>query len=94
MLSAAPAMVDFPTPPFAEDTATTLSTFEIRRFGGRPRLGIRGGDGREGRPWWEISNCRSNSCSALPMDFHVEVDERQKKIAGSLLYGSISRAES
>ena len=50
MLGAAPAMVDFPTPPFAEDTATTFSTFGIRRLGGRLRLGIRGGYGRDGRP--------------------------------------------
>jgi hypothetical protein len=32
-----PAIVDFPTPPFADDTATTFWTSRILRFWGRPR---------------------------------------------------------
>lgn len=35
-----PANVDLPTPPLADETATTFWTFGIRRLGGRPRLGI------------------------------------------------------
>jgi hypothetical protein len=30
-------MVDFPTPPFADDTATTFRTSFILRFSGKPR---------------------------------------------------------
>lgn len=32
-----PAIVLFPTPPFAEETAITVRTSLIRRFSGRPR---------------------------------------------------------
>ena len=35
-----PAIVDLPTPPLADETATTFWTFGIRRLVGRPRLGI------------------------------------------------------
>ena len=37
---AVPAIVDFPTPPFADETATTFSTLGILRLGGSPRRGI------------------------------------------------------
>ena len=45
-----PAIVLFPTPPFADETATTLSTLDIRLLAGRPRRGIWGGGLREGMP--------------------------------------------
>lgn len=32
-----PAIVDFPTPPFADETAMTFFTSLILRFSGRPR---------------------------------------------------------
>lgn len=40
-----PAIVDFPTPPFAEETAMTFRTSRMARFSGRPRWrrGICGG---------------------------------------------------
>jgi hypothetical protein len=48
---AIPAMVDFPTPPFAEETAITLLTPRILRFSGRPRRRKNGGGVPErGRP--------------------------------------------
>ena len=45
-------MVDFPTPPFAEDTAITLRTSHMWRFSGRPRCrrGSEGGAPVRGRP--------------------------------------------
>jgi len=33
-----PAIVDFPTPPLADDTATIFFTSGIDRFSGRPRF--------------------------------------------------------
>jgi hypothetical protein len=39
-----PAMVDFPTPPLADDTAITFRTSRILRFSGNP-LCIRGSCG-------------------------------------------------
>lgn len=49
-------MVDFPTPPFAEDTAITLSTPLMCFLVGRPRCirGNCGGDPDRGRPWKEL----------------------------------------
>ena len=47
------AMVDFPTPPLAEEIRSVLVTWGTRRFCGRPRC-IRGSGGGEpvrGRPW-------------------------------------------
>lgn len=44
-------MVDFPTPPLAEDTAMTFFTSRILRFSGRPRRrGNGGGVPERGRP--------------------------------------------
>lgn len=49
-----PATVLFPTPPFADDTATTLATSLIFRLSGRPRWN-RGMDPVRGRPCFGIS---------------------------------------
>lgn len=38
-----PAIVDFPTPPFAEETAITFFTSLILRFSGSPRRRGKGG---------------------------------------------------
>lgn len=60
--SYAPAMVDFPTPPLADDTATTLSTSLICRFVGSP-LCIRrncGDDPDFGRPCEEYQLAPQN----------------------------------
>ena len=46
-----PANVDFPTPPFADETAIAFFTSGMRRFAGSPRLGICGGGLREGIPY-------------------------------------------
>lgn len=47
-----PAIVDFPTPPLAEDTATTFATSRILRFCGRPRRLLNvGGVPDCGRPY-------------------------------------------
>lgn len=50
---AVPAMVDFPTPPFADETAITFRTSLMLRFSGKPRwiLGIGGGAPDRGRPY-------------------------------------------
>ena len=48
------AIVLFPTPPFPLATARTFLTFGIDRFTIGPAfLGICGGGGRLGRPFWE-----------------------------------------
>jgi len=46
------AIVDFPTPPFAEETRSVLATLGTRRFCGRPRCirGRGGGEPVRGRP--------------------------------------------
>lgn len=66
-------MVDLPTPPLAEETATTFWTFGMRRLGGSPRLGIWGGGRRDGSPWRDVSDFRSpDDRVALLKGFHVE----------------------
>lgn len=46
-----PATVDLPTPPLAEETATTFLTSRIFRFSGSPRRrGKDGGVPERGRP--------------------------------------------
>ena len=47
------AIVDFPTPPLAEETRSVLATWGTLRFCGRPRCirGRGGGEPVRGRPW-------------------------------------------
>lgn len=47
-----PAIVDFPTPPFADDTTITFRTSWILRFSGKPRWrrGKIGGAPDRGKP--------------------------------------------
>ena len=56
-----PAMVDFPTPPLADETATTFLTPRMLRFSGKPRCirGICGGAPERGRPWNSINQSAS-----------------------------------
>ena len=46
-------MVDFPTPPLADETAITFFTPRMLRFSGKPRCirGICGGAPERGKPW-------------------------------------------
>lgn len=86
-----PATVDFPTPPFAEDTAMTLRTSRRRRLSGRPRC-MRGRRGafERGRPWWFMSRWAKQWCGVfLPEGFHAGGCGVWRRIVGSCLGGGI-----
>lgn len=67
-----PAMVLFPTPPFADDTAIILVTFGILRLVGKPRwaLGMDGEAPFLGRPYTLSFIINDNSHNDLPGDSH------------------------
>jgi len=64
------AIVDLPTPPFAEDTAITFRTSRMLRFSGKPRCrrGSAGGAPERGNPWRQ----------ELAGDFNHTEDELQE----------------
>jgi hypothetical protein len=70
-----PAIVLLPTPPFADDTATTFFTSFMLLLCGSPRCirGNCGGAPERGRPWMTISlllDCH-NPAVIIPEDSHA-----------------------
>ena len=63
-----PEIVDFPTPPFAEETAIIFLTSGMPRFCGRPRCrrGSSGGAPARGRPFREVRSAR-HGCGSQSM---------------------------
>lgn len=69
-----PAMVDFPTPPFADDTTITFRTSWMLRFSGKPRWrrGRVGGAPDRGKPWQRMSAMELlRNFEQLPEDSHA-----------------------
>jgi len=88
-----PAIVDFPTPPFADDTAITFLTSFIFRRSGNPRC-MRGMLPLRGRPWLNISALVIGSVgiiSSLPADFHAAGNESWKILEASCLFHRLHR---
>jgi len=78
-----PAIVDFPTPPFADETATTFFTSRILRCCGSPLCirGICGGAPERGRPYMTLATLLKFYCLLITRGFscckHLNVENNR-----------------